>query len=466
MGKILELVTTVPKLRYRYSDIKALLPAEYKDKITPNEDKNRPIGNQLLRWCIVQSTHFLDPATANVLQFIVTRTYLYAKEAELISVSHFILGVFSGEDGRSLAAPAVKDKATVYKALATLEQIGAIDRTRVTVNSADVISLICVNAEAILSMNMTKEQAEMLRESRRQKRMESMEIDESMCEFEVKVASSRVSGFPTTRVSEKPDTEYINKKENKKELSCSVPRNVMRISRSRKPAIEIDCKKLSAKEAIDKAVARVTEKREAKVRRAAARTGFIALADFNATWQQAMVGAFGKCTVSGLTHKEYGMLKRIAKTHNLNCSWKEFLDWVVANWRRINRESKEIADYKKRKHGDWSLKEEDRIFLGTDSPDTFMLVKNFGKLVKRFSQAQLSTVAGTQAETAEIIELRKELAAAKIQAATGRKLLDKALSAKGLPSAPTPATRKPVKIVNPETDTFFEEVDATLPDWR
>ena len=466
MGRTLELVTTIPKLRYRYSDVKALLPGMYRDKITPNEEKNRPVGNQLLHWCIVQSTHFLDSATANVLQFIITRTYLYAKEAELISVSHFVMGVFSGEDGRSLAAPAVKDKATVYKALSTLEQIGAIDRTRVTINSADVISLICVNADAILSMNMTKEQAEMLRESRRQKRMEAMEIDENMGEFEVKVASSRVSGFSPTRVSEKPYTEYINKKEDIKELSCSMPRNVIRISRTRKPVIEINCKNLTAQEAVAKAVARVTEKRESKVRRAAGRAGFIALTEFNATWQSVMIAAYGSCTMSGLTHKEYGMLKRIAKTHTLDCSWREFLEWVVANWRRINKESKEYADYRKRKGGDWSLKEADRIFLGTDAPDTFMFVKNYGKLIKRFSQMRLSGAKAATEDTAEVVQLRKEAEEAKRQASINRKLLDKALAAKVPDTVATLKPRRPVRIVNPETDTFFDDVDSTLPDWK
>ena len=260
--------------------------------------------------------------------------------------------------------------------------------------------------------------------------------------------------------------DWINKEHIKELNGCSVPRNVIRITRTRKPVDEIDCKFDTAKEAIAKAVARVTEKRESKVRAAARRAGFITLTEFNATWQSVMIAAYGSCTMSGLTHVEYGMLKRISKTHTLNCSWREFLEWVVANWRRINKESKEYADYRKRKGGDWSLKEEDRIFLGSDAPDTYAFVKSYGKLVKRFAQMRLSGAKAATEDTAVVVQLRKEAEEAKRQAAINRRLLDKALSAQKPSTAPSTPVKKPVKIVNPATDTFFDDVDTDLPDWK
>lgn len=159
------------------------------------------------------------------------------------------------------------------------------------------------------------------------------------------------------------------------------------------------------------------------------------------------------------------MLKRIAKTHTLPCSWRELLDWVVRNWGAINKESKEYADYRKKRHGDWSLKEEERIFLGSASPDAFMFVKNFGKLVKRFAQTKLAGVKIAAEESAEVISLRSQLADAKKRVAMGDTLLQRALRQKPT-TADIPAPRKKITIVDPEKDTFFDEADATLPDWK
>ena len=462
MGKLLELHTDRPKLRYNYTEVVTLLPSEYRRKVTADEGKNRAVGHDLLLWCVTQSTHFLDQTCANVLQFIIARTYGYAKEGELISVNHFITGVFAMKDNRSIIAPAVKDRATVYKALAVLEAAQLIDRTRVTINSADVVSVISVKADAVLSLVMTREQAQMLRESKKQKQLNALEIDAEEGEFAMKNTSSRVGGFPTSRVGGKPTTEDIYK-EDIKELSCSVPRNAKRITRSRK--IEIDCND-NAATAIAKAVARVTERRESKVRRAAdAGGGFISLSALNATWQTVMISTFGHCTFSGLTHKEYGIFKRIAKTHTLSCRWEEFLLWVVQNWAVINKESKEIAAFKKKKTGDWSLNEDSRIFLGTDTPDIFMMTKNFAKLIKRYAQHSLSGRRVRVEESAEVIELRRVVEQVKRESAVSNQLLQKALAAKQ-ESVATARVVRPVRIVNPKNDTFFEEADSTLPEWR
>jgi hypothetical protein len=461
MGRLLELHTTCPKIRYNYTEVVTLLPATYREKVTANEAKNRAKGAALLLWCVTQSTHFIDSTSANVLQFIIARTYGYAKEGELISINHFITGVFASKDGRSIIAPAVKDRATVYKALGVLEAIGLVERTRVTINSADVVSIICVNADAVLALTMTENEAKMLRVSKKQKQLNTLEIDEEEGDFLIKSTSARVGGFPTSRVGGKPTTEYINK-EDIKNLSCSGLRNAKRITRSRR--FDIDCKD-TAEVAIAKAVARVTERRNAKVRGGAARGGFISLQELNATWQGAMITAYGSCTVSGLTHKEYGILKRVAKTHVLDRSWKEFCEWVIAHWAAINRESRSLADYKKKRTGEWSLKDEEKIFLGTDRPDIFQMARNFVKLIKRFSQYTLTGRTVVAEETAEVAELKRQVLETRKEAALHKQMLQKALNAKEAPVT-TLKPRKSITLIDPKKDTFFDESDDELPEWR
>ncbi len=465
MGAAIEIQSPIRKMQYSYTEAAGLLPPSYARLMERKEKEYKETTLALFHWLITQVGFHLDLSAANVLRFIVARTYGYYKEAELISVRQMRDGVWDIKSSKPLCCPVVKDERTTRKALIVLERLGYITRHRVTINNVDTLSLVQVHAEKILKDEHTKEDEIMLRQRRKDKEIDLQEVAENG-ETALKPSICRGVQKWGSAVLQRCSSEYINKEDIKELNSCSIPRNVVKLSRSRKPVVEINCKNDTAKEAIEKAIARVTEKRESKVRRAAGRAGFIALTEFNATWQSVMIAAYGSCTMSGLTHKEYGMLKRIAKTHTLDCSWREFLEWVVANWRRINKESKEYADYRKRKGGDWSLKEEDRIFLGTDAPDTFMFVKNYGKLIKRFSQMRLSGAKAATEDTAEVVQLRKEAEEAKRQASINRKLLDKALAAKVPDTVATLKPRRPVRIVNPETDTFFDDVDSTLPDWK
>ena len=465
MGVTIALASDSRKIQYSYTETVKLLPAHYLALMEYRKDELKDITLQLFNWLNTQVGFHLDTATANVLRFIIARTYGYYKEAELISIRQLQQGVWDIETNRPICCPVIKDVRTARKAFIILERLGYISRHRVTINNVDALPLVRVHAERILKDEHTKEDEIMLRKRRKDKEFDLQEVEEK---GETALNPSVLRGVQkcTTQGVQRCPPEYINKEHIKELNGCSVPRNVIRITRTRKHIDEINCKFDTAKEAIAKAVARVTEKRENKVRAAARRAGFITLTDFNATWQSVMIAAYGSCTMSGLTHIEYGMLKRISKTHTLNCSWREFLEWVVANWRRINKESKEYADYRKRKGGDWSLKEEDRIFLGSDAPDTYAFVKSYGKLVKRFAQMRLSGTKAATEDTAEVVQLRKEADEAKRQADINRRLLDRALAAKVPDTAPTPKAKRPVKIVNPATDTFFDEVEMDLPVWR
>ena len=463
MSSVLSLYAPESKPFYAYETIVDLLPRQYQSLVLRDESVNTANSLKLFMWLITQSGFFLDTACSGVLKFLVARTYGYYKKAELVSVRQLIEGVWDSKSGEALCAPAVRDERTVRKALTILESLGYITRTRVTINKADVTSLIQIQPEKILSDTRTRQEEIMLRQSRKQKKhqIEALEVAEDG-EFFIKKGYETGVQRCTSPLLHKCTPEDINK-EDIKNLSCSVPRNAKRITRSRN--FEIDCND-TAETAIEKAVARVTERRNAKVRRAAApRAGFIALADLNATWQSVMIESFGSCTFSGLTHKEYGIFKRIASTHTMACTWREFLLWVVQNWSLINKESRELDSYKKKKTGDWSLQDDSKIFLGTGTPDIFMMTRNFAKLIKRYSQHALAGSSVRPEESAEVVELRKVVERVKRESAVSNQLLQKALAAPKV-SVATPRVTRQVKIVNPKSDTFFEEADSSLPEWK
>ena len=459
MGTALALIATKTKLKYSYTDVVELLPQSYREKITANEGRNRAKGHELLLWCITQATHFIAPTAASVLQFIIARTYGYAKEGELISVNHFITGVFAAKTGKSTIAPAVRDKVTARNAIALLEGMGFITKTRITINNSDVVSLITVHPEAILSLAMTEEDAKMLRISRKQKLLETIDDADFDGDFALKIPVPRVGGKPPSRVGGKPPTEYINKEDTKK-TGCSHANNVKRVRRTR--SIEIDCN-TTAEEAIAKATARVTATKESKARRGA--TGDMpTLSSLIAMWQSAVTSRYGFTLICAITAKQYGMFKRVAKVHSASGHWRELIEWTVANWERLNQEHKEFLAYKK-KQGEWSTADERKVFLGSDRPDLFNFVMNYVKILRRFTDYKFKGREIAVASTADVDKLKKELGDARRMASAANKMLTKKIT--------TPVydredrREKPrVNIVDPAKDTFFDEVDADLPEWR
>lgn len=465
MSNTLALRTPKTKLKYSYADVVEVLPQQYRDKITANEARNRAKGHELLLWCITQATHFIAPTAASVLQFIVARTYGYAKEGELISVNHFITGVFAAKTGKSTIAPAVRDKVTARNAIALLEGMRFITKTRITINNSDVVSLITVHPEAILSLAMTEEDAKMLRISKKQKLLETLDDEDFDGDFVLKSTSTRVGGKPPSRVGGKPPSEYINK-EDIKNHSCSQAHNVKRVRRSR--AIEIDCN-TTAEEAIAKATARVTAVKDRKARRGAASV-IPDLAALVAMWQQAVTRRYGFSLVCAITAKQYGIFKRVAKAHSATGHWQELITWSVDNWERLNQEHKEFLEYK-RKQGEWSTADEKRTYMGSDRPDLFNFVMGYVKIMRRFTDYKYKGQEIKVASTEEVEGIKKELRDARRARASSDAQLTNIMHNRRVTEADRreearAARERRVRVVDPATDTFFDDVDATLPEWK
>ena len=462
MGALLKLVSPIRKTRYEYREIVAVLPQQYLKMLAIDTERYRNTTLALYHWLITQAGFHLDASCSSVLRFLVARTFRYHKEAELVSIRQMQEGLWDTKSDKALCCPVIKDERTARKALTILERAGFITRYRTTVNNVDTLSLVQVHANAILAIEHTKRDEIMLRTRRKDKEIYLQEVPETD-ETASKPSELRHLQKCTPRHLQKCSSEYKNK-EDIKELSCSVPRNVGRVTRTRNK-FAIECND-SALTAIDKAVARVTERRESKVRRAAAQKGFVSLQSLNAIWQSVMIKTFGSCTVSCLTHREYGIFKKIARPHVMSCSWEEFCLWVVTSWARINKESREISRYKKKKTGDWSLEDDSRIFLGTETPDLFQMTRNFTKLLKRYAQTTVVSTGVAPDASEEVVSLRKEAEAARREAAVSKQLLDRVINTQKRDSVVSVRKPRPVKLVDPTTDTFFEEAEESLPEWR
>lgn len=453
----LVLVAPGNRHHFTYRETVSLLPEEYQTLLAKDKAKNEDMAKALFVWVMKYGRHWLDISTMMVFQFILWRTYTYYKRAELISRSQFLRGVWDSKNSESNCAPATTSTHTLYKALGILEEMGFIRQTAIKINGADAISLFEIDCKVVLDHGRLREDdVAKLRESRKSKAQVVAFPTERESFFDNgRQCTSALGGVVHKCTTEgKPKTSKPKEEETKK-TGCSVPRN--------EAPDAIDCKR-RVEEVVQRAASRTTALREAKVARAA-RGSMITLTDLNASWKQSMIAAYGSCTVAGLTTKEYGIFRRTTKASPLECSWKEFFTWVISSWQQINKEAKEFSEYKRKKGGDWSLREDTAIFLGTAAPDLFMVVKNYGKLIKRFSQKSLAHKSVAAEDAPEVKKLREELAASRREVGSTAKLLERALRGPSTLATPRPAPRQ-VRTVSPEQDKFFEEVDSDLPQWK
>ncbi len=455
----LTLVSPIAKYHYTYRETVALLPKEYRILLEKNKAKNEDTAKALFIWTMKYGRHWLDTSTMMVFQFVLWRTYTYYKQAELITRSHFLRGVWDSKNSESNCAPATSSTHTLYKALGVLEEIGFIRQTAIKINGSDAVSLFEIDCKKVLEHSRVREDdVAKLRESRKSKAqvIDFPIEDDSFLHRRRECTSALPPVVHKCTTEGKPKTSKP-KEEETKVTSCSVPRN--------EDSDAIDCKS-KVEEVIRRATARTVALREAKVARAA-RGATISLSDLNATWKQVMVSVYGSCTVAGLTTREYGIFRRMVKGHPPECSWKEFLTWVVNNWQQINKESRELSEYRKKKSGEWALAQEQAIFLFSKAPDLFNMVRCYGRLLKRFSQKTLEGRGPAREDSAEVVELKAKLEAATRQERTNRQLLQKVLSAKATPVAAVRPARRVVVTVDPENDRFFRDADDDqLPEWK
>ena len=452
-----------------YSDIVAALPESIGSKLKFNREVFAK-SYALSRWLMVYGLFVLDAHEYVLLHFIASRTLHFGKLAEMITKDHFLRGVWSNDE--PVCAPVKMGPSVLYRTIRSLESKGIISVLPVQLNGRDLPTIYEVEIDFISTLRPSEELMSKLRAPRQKPQTADIFDFEAFRQAKLSgLGGSTRNHLPDDKVVLPRTTNIINKNNADNEVvATAAPRNEnasLRVRRKPRAAVSdaIDCN-VGVREVIEVTLARSTAKREQKVSRAA-RGAAITLSDLNATWKKAMIAAYGSCTVAGLTNKEYGMFKRIAKAHEVSCTWLEFFTWAIDHWQGINREAKQYGEFKRKKEGDWSMKQEDLVFLGSDTPDLLMAVKNLPKLLKRYAAYALTgRSVEAKEESAEVQALRKELAESQREARTNAALVRKALSAKSMPTVATPKPAKRVNIVNPESDTFFEDTDSELPGWK
>jgi hypothetical protein len=457
-----------------YQSLVQSLPEDIQDKLSYSK-KAYAKSTPIFKWIITYGNLVLNRQEAAVLLFIAGRTVVFGKKAEMITKDHFLHGIRNNNE--IISSPCSVSVQNLYKSLTSLERLGFINVIPLSFRGRDLPTIYEIAIDFILQYVPSEEIMSKLKLPKALKGADIIDFEAYRREKHPKLGgSTRNLDTPFKVVPPGTTNIYKYKNEDYKDIVASAsPRNenAKRVRRPARPNIAIDCKvdrvqdsKGRVRDVINITSTRVTLKQEEKVRRGRrAAIHKTTLQDMNATWKRCMVEKFGNCIVAGLTHKEYGMFKRIMKTHEVSCTFYDFATWAINNWQRLNKESKEFSDWRKRKDGEWSLKEEDRLFLGTDFPELFMLVKNYGKLVKRYAQESMNgKIVDTEEQLRKENEtLKKKLKEKSFEADVAKNNLQRVA---GQSAARKPRQTKPVKVVNPDGDTFFENADASLPEWK
>jgi hypothetical protein len=399
-------------------------------------------------WFSVYGLLLLTKAEYFVLRFIVARTIHYGKLREIIFKSHFLEGVQAG--GEWKAAPCGVNSRDLYTALASLENKKIIGTYRIVSDGRHVATAYEISVPTLLSLRESPKLA--------------LKIPKKLANMAVPNGTTVPEG-PRCQMAPKNSIQ-IKSKTNSNDVGCGdAPRNA-RIRRIR-PAFtenEIDCK--AKVQAVIAQAAKVTAiKQLEKVRRGrAAAPAAITLTDLNATWKRCMVRHFGSCSIVGLTHREFGIFKKVVKNHEIAFTWEEFFDWAIPAWATLSGSRSESNAYRKSARKEWSLKDRDTVSLGTSTPMLSAVVYNFARLAKIFLD---KPQAGKAADSAEVEQLRAELAAAHKEAKAAKEYARSVSSVKREAFSTTKAHsdyRNVATIANPESDDFFD-TQAALPSW-
>ncbi len=374
-------------------------------------------------WFSVHGMAVLSKGEYFLLRFILARTIHYGKLGEIITKDQFVNGVRAGAVYKT--APCGLQNRELYKAVAALSGKGILRVRRITDGQRQYGSVYEVDVDTLLSLEGTVPMI-------KQKAPKNAGI---------RVVSNDTTP-PTRGWYQMTPQNIINKYEDN-EVCFADSQNAPR-------GVASDCKqdrKAKLLSVVKEASDATREKREAKIRRGR-NTGpkSISLQDLNATWKQCMVSAYGSCTIVGLTVKEFAIFRKIVKPHELEFAWVDFFTWVIQSWSSINATARSTRDWVKQEKGDWSLRDAGDVRLGTEKPELFRAIKNLPSLLKLYAQRSLPSrrsMPPTPAATLAPVPKTKPRII--------RREVDR----------PKPVLR----LVDPATDTFFDETDSDLPEW-
>jgi len=378
----------------------------------------------------------LSKAEYFVLRFIIARTVNYGKACEIITKSQFLHGVQAG--GEWKAAPCGVNSRDLYTALDSLCLKGMVQRTELKVKTSHAGTLYSVNISQIVNYR-----------------------SENCMSSKLKMPKNkplRVVPNGTTTPLEHGAKWHHRIVDNIKTNSSDVSQpSSARKSRVRKPVFASDCK---PEEVIAKTLDRITERRESKVRRGrAAAPQLISLADLNATWKKCMADHGGFRNIVGLTGREYAIFKNTVKGHVLDFAWEDFFDWAIHSWGSVNARHSNYLKSQKEKGHEWSMNDQEKVYLGTKVPDLSALLRRLTTMIKRYVETK-ENVSLPVVDLDRVRKLEEELAKEKRISKAATSYADSVRKASSVAPVPTPKSK--VTILDPARDTLDYD---DLEDW-
>lgn len=393
-------IPNTSKKTFSYSEAVAALPDQYKEILARDVIRNQPYLLSTYKWLFTQSRHFLDVRTHSILMFIVGRTIGYYKRAELISLDQFLNGVWDNS-GKSISAPAVDSKDALYAGLTVLISMGLVSRTLVYINGVRNMSVYCIHPELFDNYVATEINTKL----RVPKTLRNVPTANSVLE---EIGSNNNN---LRLKSKKPIYPKSGNKEHNKQIynkhcnelinttGCSADAsNVLRVPK--KPRQEkVIATDFTLREIASAAVARSTNRRAARISTVSNK---LTLSSLNATWKQCIIDQYGHArTTVGLTGKDFGILKKIVKAHDLSIDWPIFLSWCVLNWVRLDSTYRQKQEYAIANGGSGKVT---GLFL-SPAPDIGQVVRKLLVLVRLFNDGSASL---SNDDSEQVRELKKE----------------------------------------------------------
>lgn len=344
-----------------------------------------------------------------VLAFLGERTLRYGKTAEIVTRAQFLEGFIN--NGRMEMGPAVSNARQWYQAIHSLMEKGFVGVTRITDGVRHYHTVYTVVIDAMLSLQGASEMSKLKVSKKYRNAKETPEQND------------------TTPHPEPQCQNALLNKRNKNEITeittaCARTRTgeVRRIRRSRVGDVAHECKqetRQSILAALEKANARVVERRDAKAKKNANDPKSITMSSLNAVWQKVMIESYGTAVNAiGLTMREFGVFKSAIRGHHITFAWEDFLRWCVTSWRFIANENRARQAYAIKMAG-----KPDRDIQGLPpNPSLFDIVKRFAMFAKRYSgSAYLGAPAGdVQTERSAILALEERAARAERELAQAK----------------------------------------------
>lgn len=311
---------------------------------------------------------FITKLEHRVLAFLSERTLRYGKLAEIVTRAQFLGGFIN--NGHMEVGPAVSNARQWYQAIHSLMEKGFVATTAITDGVRHYHTVYTLVIDAMLSLQGALE-------------MSKLKVSKKY------YAHDHSPGKNDTTLPPAPQCQnaLLNKRSKNEitETTTACAHTRMRVRRVRGRGNALECKQEAQRNvlaAVERAQARVTERRESKAKKNVNDPKSITMTSLNAVWQKVMLESYGTAvTAIGLTMREFGVFKSVIKGHHISFAWEDFLRWCVTSWRFIANDQRQRQAYALKMAG-----KTDKDIQGLPvNPSLSDIVKRFAMFAKRYT---------------------------------------------------------------------------------